>query len=371
MSREPFIVSEDKSLEVTFREVRDFEEYKDLTFETDPSTSDVKDRQDNADLENNDNEGAEEAAETSPDDTWEDQFFIDEPYFGSSFEVKEEAPAESGFDTQAEAENDDADNGEEAGHEDEEASEGEEPATAEEWVVSDLSADDNDETPTVEPVVDEEVATDPVAAEKEFADEETEPEEDFTSDEPDPETSEEETVSAPEESSVVPEPFGSFIVEAGEESQPVTVEAEPAWEDDSWDDDSDESDDEKASEGSFSEELSQANVTALILGQVSDVETYSLGDADEESDGESPEDNVEEGSEIDTFEAITTEDESLNKADTVEELEPEYSDLGQPDTIALAEGEVPNFDDVPQLGTTSDDSQEEAEEMELDLSDED
>jgi hypothetical protein len=349
MSREPFIVSEDKSLEVTFREVRDFEEYKDLTFETDPSTSDVEDPQETNDFDNS--ESTEDATESQPDDTWEDQFFVDEPYFGSSFEVKDEEPEDSEEDSETD---------EDVQQVDETDSDDEESTTAEEWVASDLSSDDADETTATETVVDEEVAADPVAAEKEFADEDPEVEDEAEADEPDSEESSEETVSEQEESHVAPEPFGSFIVEAGEESHPVTVEAEPAWEDDTWGDDSDsnESDDEKESVSSFSELFSGTDVTALILGQVKDVETLSL-DEDEESP------------EVDTFEAITTEHESLNKADTVEELEPEYSDLGQPETIALEEGEVPHFEELPQASTTSDDSSEELEELELDFSNED
>ena len=365
MSREAFVQSEDKEFEVTFREVRNWDEYADLDFEADtaPLTEEEAGTSDDETVAEEEFEAPEnetpvaEESETSGDDSPEDieeePVLEDESEDTAAHDITEEDAEEVGSDSEEEAEEVDSD----------------------EDNVNEVTSGTSQEAILTLPI---EENFDMGPAWEEDEDEEAEEDvEELPLGEPASDT----------------ESFGASLesIYHDENSQILLGDV---------------SDAETVNPDEVSEEAEKETETPVIYFDpmndnpaevFPEATQYDLSSAeaveldpfaftkDNHQEVESHEESDDEG--IDTFEAITTEGESLNKAEVVEELEPEYSEDTLPETIPLESGEYFSFDDVSLDSNESEpvkveeeakedespaeDSEDEEMSLELDYSDED
>lgn len=367
MSRETFIQSEDKELEVTFREVRNWDEYSDLDFEAD--TAPLTEQEAGTDSEDelleesateDSNESDEEVtanpvAEDGNIDDYEDideDVDIDEEEKGEdSLPVAESDAPE--VDTEEEIAESDAPEVEAESDEDSDEEDSEE--TVEEGYASDTSQ----EAVVTLPVIEDNFEVEPAWEEPVTGDED---EETVVVDEESDEPAEEELPIGEK---------GEDTESLGESLESIYNLADVAYVED---------EEEERKPQTFQDILEKAIESGepILVGTVRDSEDYVIGELNfEKKDDEVAEEgevvhlNVEESleldpyalapdtSEVDTFEAISGEDESLNKAETVEEIPAEYSEDTLPDTVAIEtveSGDYFSFDDVE---LDSDDEKEE------------
>lgn len=317
MSRETFIQSEDKELEVTFREVRNWDEYADLDFEADTAPL------------------TEQEAGTDSEDELFEEFTV--------------------ADNDASDNADETDDADEVHESDEEVSES--PVAEDESIDEDVDVADETE--------DQEEAS---APESESVDTEVDAEEEGATEVESGEESDEEA------SDVTDEGYASDTSQEAVVTLPVIAdnfEAEPAWEEPVTGDEDEETvlvDEESADE----EELpigEKGEDTENIGESLENI--YSLSEAEEEEVELDAYAFTPDTSDVDTFEAISSEGESLNKAETVEELPAVYSEDTLPDTVAIEtvdSGDYFSFDDVEL--DSDEDKEEEKEETPAPVSEE-
>lgn len=313
MSRESFIRSEDKEFEVTFREVRNWDEYSDLDFEADtaPLTE----------------EEAGTAENVNEDNIWDESDYVVNEGHDETIDDAEEEP-----------ENESSD---EAQVVDTEPSESdtavEEPASEE---VEDETQEVEGEHASVE-----ESAEEPAPEEDEeapvveaSADENSGDEEEYEDDEDAEGTASSKRGSSKESTVVLP------VVEED-------FNMGPAWEEEPEGDEADEDEDNLE----VGEPAADTEAFGTSLEHLYEAEEKSEDEADKE-DAPAPTEALnlaqlvaasnEDNGSIDTFEAISNEDESLNKADLVEEIAPDYSEDSQPHAIPVEPGEYLSFDGI-------------------------
>jgi hypothetical protein len=370
MSREAFVRSEDKEFEVTFREVRNWEQYSDLDFEADTAPLTEEEA------------GTHEEDETVISEEWSVVVPTDEASETESEEDSDE-DAESSFDPESVVVDEEATDDENADEADLSAESGDDEAD-EINGNAETGADEEDaetEVDDVEPEFENEVS----ASEVQSAG-----------------TSQESVVTLP----VVEDNF----------------DMGPAWEED---EDSDEDSDEEelpVGESAEDTEFFGSSLESAVHADESDASTenviyfdpmkdslretfpeathYDLSSVEPVNfdpfafvkDNNEKAESDEDSESIDTFEAISSETESLNKADTVEEIAPEYSEDTLPETVAIEavdagdyfsfdgieldsdeakEESEPAKEEVKESDESDEDSDDEALSLELDYSDED
>lgn len=366
MSRETFIQSEDKELEVTFREVRNWEEYSDLDFEAD--TAPLTEQEAGVDSED---ELLEEPTVTDSDesDNESDEFHVAEDvHVDEDVNVDDESDeVEQEEDSFPEAESvaTDVDAEEETSEDEAPVESGEEESDEEASTVTDegYASDTSQEAVVTLPVIADKFEEEPAWEEPVAGDED------------------EETVLVDEESADEEElPIG----EKGEDTESLGESLESTY-------NLGEAEEERKPQ-TLQDIVQEARESGepVLVGTVRDADGYTIGELNFEKNDDSASEESEvadlnsdeelaldpyaftpDTSEVDTFEAISSEDESLNKAETVEEIPAEYSEDTLPDTVAIDtidSGEYFSFDDVEL--DSDEDKEEEKEETPAPVSEE-